>query len=70
VFSIGTLAMVVIMAAAILGAGVDTGALPPIVHAWLAYGGIMCNLAAAKIEIDALSESGRVVQEVNQLLSS
>ena len=47
--------MVVIMAAAILGASVDTGALPTIVHAWLAYGGIVCNLAAAKIEIDAIN---------------
>jgi len=70
VFSIGTLAMVVIMIAAILGGGVDTGALPPIVHAWLAYGGIVCNLAAMKIEIDALTESGRVVQEVNRLLGA
>ena len=58
VFSIGTLAMVVIMAAAILGAGVDTGALPTIVHAWLAYGGIVCNLAAAKIELTRSTNPG------------
>jgi hypothetical protein len=30
---------------------VDTGALPAIVHAWLAYAGIACNLATAGIEI-------------------
>lgn len=70
VFSIGTLAMVVIMIAAILGGGVDTGALPAIVHAWIAYAGIACNLAAVRIEIQALRESGRVVQEVNQILGA
>src|SRR5262252_2759029 len=57
VFGIGTLAMAVTMAAAILGASVDTGVLPPMVHAMIAYGAIACNLAAAKIEIDALTAS-------------
>src|SRR5207253_10113355 len=46
VFSIGTLAMAVTMTAAILGASVDTGVLPPIVHAIIAYGAIACNVAA------------------------
>ena len=36
------------MVAAILGASVDTGVLPPIVHAMIAYGAIACNLAAAE----------------------
>src|ERR1700746_2967743 len=40
VFSIGTLAMTVTMAAAILGASVDVSVLPPIVHAMVAYGAI------------------------------
>jgi hypothetical protein len=66
VFSIGTLAMTVTMATAILGASVDTGVLPPIVHAMIAYGAIACNLAAAKIEIAALIESARIVDEVNR----
>jgi len=70
VFSAGTLAMAVTMVAAILGASVDTGKLPPIVHAMLAYGAIVCNLAALKIEIDALSASARVVDEVNRQLGS
>jgi len=70
VFSIGTLAMAVTMAAAILGASVDTGVMPPIVHAMIAYGAIACNLAAAKIEIDALTASAQVVDEVNRLLGS
>jgi hypothetical protein len=54
VFSIGTFAMAATMVTAILGASVDTGVLPPIVHGMLAYGAIACNLAAVKIEIDAL----------------
>jgi hypothetical protein len=70
VFSIGTLAMAVTMTTAILGASVDTGVLPPIVHAMIAYAAVIANLAAAKIEIDALGESSRVVDEVNRLLGS
>ena len=65
VFSIGTLAMAATMVAAILGASVDTGVLPPIVHGMLAYGAIACNLAAAKIEVDALAAAARIVDEVN-----
>ena len=68
VFSIGTLAMAVTMTAAVLGASVDTGVLPPMVHAMIAYGAIACNLAAAKIEIAALAASSRIVDEVNGLI--
>jgi hypothetical protein len=70
VFSIGTLAMVVTMIAAILGGGVDTGVLPPMVHATIAYGAVACNLAALKIEIEAIGSSSRIVDEVNRLLGS
>jgi hypothetical protein len=70
VFSIGTLAMVLTMAAAILGASVDTGVLPPIVHGTIAYGAVVCNLAALKIEIDALTASTRIVDELNRLLGA
>jgi hypothetical protein len=70
VFSIGTLAMGVTMTAAIIGASVDTGVMPAIVHAMVAYGAIAANLAAAKIEIDALIESSRAVDEVNRLIGS
>jgi len=66
VFSIGTLAMAATMVTAIIGASVDTGVLPPMVHAMIAYGAIACNLAAAKIEIDALTASSRIVDEVNR----
>jgi hypothetical protein len=69
VFSIGTLAMALTMTTAILGASVDTGVLPPVVHAMIAYAAITANAAAAKIEIDALGASSRVVDEVNRLLA-
>jgi hypothetical protein len=70
VFSIGTVAMTVTMVTAIIGASVDTGVLPPMVHAMMAYGAIVCNLTAAKIEISALSESSRIVDEVNRQIQS
>jgi hypothetical protein len=70
VFSIATVAMTVTIVAAILGASVDTGVLPPVVHAMIAYGAIAANVAAIKIEIDALTVSARVVDEVNQLIGS
>jgi hypothetical protein len=70
VFSIGTFAMAITIIAALMGASVDTGVLPPMVHAMIAYGAIACNLAAAKIEIDALTASSRIVDEVNRLLGS
>ena len=70
VFSIGTIAMAVTMVTAILGASVDTGVLPPIVHAMIAYGAIAANLAAAKIEIAALGASSRIVDEVNRQIQS
>ena len=70
VFSIGTLAMAVTMTAAILGASVDTGVLPPVVHAMIAYGAILSNVYAIKIEIDALTLSRQVVDEVNGLLGA
>ena len=66
VFSIGTLAMAATMIAAIMGASVDTKMLPPIIHGMIAYGAIACNLAALKIEIAALTESSRIVEEVNR----
>jgi hypothetical protein len=70
VFSIATLAMAVTMTAAILGASVDTGVLPPIVHAMIAYAAVVCNLAAVKTEISALMASSRIVDEVNGLIGS
>ena len=70
VFSIGTLAMAITMITAIIGASVDTGVLPPIVHGMIATGAILCNLAAVKIEIAALTASSRIVDEVNRQIQS
>ena len=70
VFSIGTVAMTVTMVTAIIGASVDTGVLPPMVHATIAYGAIVLNVAAAKIEIAALAASSRIVDEVNRQIQS
>jgi hypothetical protein len=58
------------MVTAILGASVDTGVLPPIVHAMIAYAAIVANLAAARIEIAALTASSRIVDEVNRQIQS
>jgi hypothetical protein len=49
---------------------VDTGVLPSIVHAGIAYAAIVCNLAAVKIELAALMTSSRIVDEVNRLIGS
>lgn len=68
VFSIATLAMIATMVTALLGASVDTGVLPSGVHAALAYSCFILNLGALRVEINALTESGRVVTEVNELL--
>lgn len=70
VFSIGTLAMAITMITAILGASVDTGVLPPIVHGMIGYAAVLSNVAALKIEIDALTASSRIVDEVNRLLGA
>ena len=68
VFSIATLAMIVTIVTALAGASVDTGVLPAGVHGVLAYSCLALNLGALRVEIAALTESGRVVEEVNQLL--
>jgi len=70
VFLVATLAMAATMVASLLGASADTGALPPAVHAAVAYGAILCHAAAIKIEITALLESSRIVAEVNRRLDT
>jgi hypothetical protein len=68
VFSIGLLAMMATMVTALVGASVDTGVLPAGIHGVLAYSCVALNLGALRVEIKALTESGRIVAEVNQLL--
>jgi hypothetical protein len=68
VFSIATLAMMLTMITALAGASVDTDVLPAGIHGVLAYSCVVANLAAIRVEVNALTESSRVVAEVNQLL--
>jgi len=70
VFSIATLAMAATMTTAILGASVDTGVLPPIVHGVIAGAAILCNLAAVKTEMAALLASSRIVADVDRAIGS
>jgi hypothetical protein len=60
--------MIATIVTALAGASVDTGVLPAGVHGVLAYSCLALNLGALRVEISALMESGRVVDEVNQLL--
>jgi hypothetical protein len=62
--------MALTMLTAILGASVDTGVLPPMVHGTIAYGAIACNIAALKIELNALTASSRIVDEVNRQIGA
>ena len=70
VFSIGTLAMLLTIVTALLGASVDTGVLPAGVHGAMAYTCLALNLFALRVEITALTESGKVVTDVNQCLNA
>ena len=68
VFSVATFAMLLTMVTALAGASVDTGMIPSGIHGILAYSCLALNLFALRVEISALTESGRVVAEVDQLL--
>ncbi len=68
VFSAATVAMLATMITALVGASVDTGMVPSVVHATLAFACLLANLRAVQLEIKAITESARVVAEVNQLL--
>jgi hypothetical protein len=68
VFSAATIAMLATMVTALVGASVDTGMVPSVVHAVLAFSCLLANLRAVQLEIKAITESARVVAEVNQLL--
>ena len=68
IFSIGLYAMLLTIITGLMGASVDTGVLPSGVHGVMAYSALALNLMALRVEISALTESARVVEEVNQLL--
>jgi hypothetical protein len=66
VFSRATLAMLVTMATAILGASVDVRVIPRWPHAVLAIAAIAANLWALYTEVVALRGSAVIVDEVNR----
>ena len=69
VFSSATVAMVLTMATAIIGGGVDTGVIPAGVHAVLAVSALGGNVVALRIEVIAMLSSARIVAEVDQQLA-
>jgi hypothetical protein len=70
VFSQGTLAITLTMAAAIVGGGVDTGVIPVLIHTVLGYAALAANLVAFRAAAAALVASSRITNEVNRLLGA
>lgn len=70
VFGTATLAIALTMVTAILGGGVDTGALPAGVHALFAASCLAANVYALRVEFIALSASARIVRDVNAQLGA
>jgi hypothetical protein len=68
VFSRATLAMALLMAAAIIGASVDVGVLSSWPHAALAGLALAAQVYTLVTEINALTGTARVVDEVNTAL--
>ena len=70
VFSRATLAMAVLMAAAIIGASVDVGVVPAWPHALLAGLALAAQVYTLLTEVTALTGTARIVDEVNAALNS
>ena len=68
VLRLATGAMGLTMVTAIFGGGVDTGVIPAGFHAMLAVLAVVANVLALRAIVHALSESSRVVAEVNREL--
>jgi hypothetical protein len=68
VFSRATVAMAILMAAAIIGASVDVGVLPSMPHALLAGAALAAQIYAVAAEIAALNGTARIVDEVNSAI--
>ena len=56
------------MITAILGGGVDTGAIPTGVHLVIAVLAITANLVGLRVEVIAMVTSSQIVLEVDELL--
>jgi hypothetical protein len=68
VFARATLAMALLMAAAIIGASVDVGVLPTWPHALLATAALAAQVYTLFTEIAALTGTAHVVDEVNEAM--
>ncbi len=66
VFKLASIAMALTMVTAIVGGGVDTQVIPPGFHALLAILAVVANVFALRAIVDALTESNRIVDEVNR----
>ena len=70
VFGQATIAMLLVMATAILGGGVDTGVIPAGIHSILALSAIVACVLAARTEFAALAASVRITRDVNRRLGA
>jgi hypothetical protein len=68
VFSIATLAMLLTIAAAIVGGGVDVGSMPAALHQVLAWSAVAANVAAVRVEMRAIATGSRIVATIDRLL--
>lgn len=68
VFSVGSAAMGITMATAILGGAVDTDVLPVGVHSVSALAAIGSNFFSFRVQVAALMLASKTVTKVNQLL--
>jgi hypothetical protein len=68
VFSRATVAMVLTMAASIVGASVDVQVMPPWPHGVAAAAAVVLNVYALWTEVVALRGTSRIVDEVNRRL--
>ena len=66
VFRLASSAMASTMLTAVLGGGVDTGAVPAAVHTLTATFAIAVGFVALRAIVRALNESSRIVDEVNR----
>jgi hypothetical protein len=70
VFSFATLAMLLTIAAGIVGGGVDVGSMPAGLHHVLAWLAVVANVAAVRVEMRAMATGARIVAAIDRLLSA
>lgn len=68
VFSLAMPVILLTIVAAVIGAGVDTGAIPSWFHGLFGYCAVLSNVVLLRAEYIALAASTRTVAKVNRLL--